>query len=60
LGFFAFRFYSLSFRRLSLYAEIISDMRSVTGATAEEVFQKKAQFAADWVQRKPSETFMST
>ncbi|HKP71525.1 MAG TPA: DUF4214 domain-containing protein, partial [Pyrinomonadaceae bacterium] len=50
-GLFVYRFYSLSFGRLPTYAEIIPDMRSVTGQTAEEVFQKRAQFSNDWVQR---------
>jgi photosystem II stability/assembly factor-like uncharacterized protein len=52
-GFFVYRFYSVSFgrERLPRYTEIVSDMRSVTGATPAEVFQKRAQFAQDWVAR---------
>jgi hypothetical protein len=46
-----FNFYRLSFNRLPLYAEIIPDMSSVSGATQAEVFQKKAAFANNWVQR---------
>ncbi|HKP72616.1 MAG TPA: Calx-beta domain-containing protein, partial [Pyrinomonadaceae bacterium] len=51
-GFFVYRFYSLSFGRLPTYAEIIPDMRSVTGATAEEVYQKRAKYASDFVERQ--------
>ncbi|HKP73702.1 MAG TPA: matrixin family metalloprotease, partial [Pyrinomonadaceae bacterium] len=50
-GYFVYRFYKLSFGRLPAYAEIIPDMVSVTGATADEVFRKRAAFAAGWVQR---------
>jgi hypothetical protein len=51
-GFFVYRFYKLSFGRLPTYAEIIPDMRSVTGATTAEVRAKKAAFAAAWVRRQ--------
>ena len=51
-GYFVYRFYKLSFNRLPAYAEIIPDMLSVTGATAAEVFQKRAQFSNNWVQRQ--------
>ncbi|HYO98959.1 MAG TPA: matrixin family metalloprotease [Pyrinomonadaceae bacterium] len=51
-GYFVYRFYKLSFNRLPAYAEIIPDMLSVTGATSAEVFQKRAQFANNWVQRQ--------
>jgi hypothetical protein len=50
-GFFVYRFYGLAFGRLPLYTEIVADMRSVTGATENEVYQKKAAFADNWVQR---------
>jgi len=50
-GFFVYRFYGLSFGRLPLYTEIVADMRSVTGATEDEVYQKKGAFSNDWVQR---------
>ena len=50
-GRYVFNFYTLSFGRLPLYNEIIPDMASVSGATAQEVFQKKAAFAAAWVAR---------
>jgi hypothetical protein len=50
-GYFVYRFYKLSFNRLPTYAEIIPDMISVTGATSSEVFQRRAAFANNWVQR---------
>jgi hypothetical protein len=50
-GYFVYRFYKLTLGRLPTYAEIIPDMISVTGATASEVFQKRAAFANNWVQR---------
>jgi hypothetical protein len=50
-GYFVYRFYQVSFNRLPLYAEIVSDMRAVTGQTPAEVFQKKAAFANLFVQR---------
>ncbi|MDQ3258078.1 MAG: S8 family serine peptidase, partial [Acidobacteriota bacterium] len=50
-GFYVYRFYRLSFDRLPLYTEITPDMSSVTGATEAEVYQKKAAFADNWVQR---------
>lgn len=50
-GYFVYRFYKLTLSRLPAYAEIIPDMISVTGATSGEVFQKRAAFANNWVQR---------
>jgi predicted Zn-dependent protease len=50
-GYLVYRFYKLTLGRLPTYAEIIPDMISVTGATSAEVFQKRAQFANNWVQR---------
>lgn len=50
-GLYAFRFYRLAFNRLPEYLEIISDMSFVTGATADEVFARKAQLAADFTVR---------
>ncbi|HYP02134.1 MAG TPA: S8 family serine peptidase [Pyrinomonadaceae bacterium] len=50
-GFFVYRFYGLSFGRLPLYTEIVADMRSVTGETEDEVYQKKGAFSNNWVQR---------
>ena len=50
-GLFAYRFYKLAFNRLPLYAEIVVDMRTVTGATPAETFQKKATFTNNFVVR---------
>lgn len=50
-GYFVYRFYTLLLGRLPAYAEIIPDMISVTGATSTEVFQKRAAYANNWVQR---------
>jgi hypothetical protein len=50
-GFLSHRFYALSFGRLATYDEFTRDMRSLTGATAEETLAKRAAFAGSWVQR---------
>jgi hypothetical protein len=50
-GFYVIRFYRVAFDRLPTYREFITDMRSVTGATTQEVTQKKAAFAASFVTR---------
>lgn len=56
-GYYVYRFYKLSFGRLPLYNEIVADMRSITGETAEEVFAKRTLFADNWVKRP---AFMSS
>lgn len=50
-GGYVFRFYKASLGRLPEYAEMVADMRSVTGATADEVNQKRTEFATNWVVR---------
>ncbi|MGI9108215.1 MAG: DUF4214 domain-containing protein [Pyrinomonadaceae bacterium] len=50
-GYFVYLFYKASLGRLPLYAEIIPDMRRVTGETAQEVFAKRLAFAQAWVER---------
>ncbi|MFL6211225.1 MAG: carboxypeptidase regulatory-like domain-containing protein [Pyrinomonadaceae bacterium] len=45
-GYFVYRFYKLAFNRLPAYTELTLDMRSVTGASAQEVFQKKAAYTS--------------
>ncbi|MDT7541843.1 MAG: hypothetical protein QOE33_1747 [Acidobacteriota bacterium] len=50
-GLFVFKFYKVSFGRLPTYAEMVADMRSVTGTTGEEVVQKRDAYAAAWVAR---------
>jgi subtilisin family serine protease len=51
-GAYVFRFYKLALNRLPLYTEFSPDTASVTGATAAEVFQKKAAFANSFTQRQ--------
>lgn len=50
-GYFVYRFYKLAFNRLPTYLEMVTDMRAVTGTTADEVFQKKAAYANAFVLR---------
>jgi hypothetical protein len=50
-GGYVFRFYKGSLARMPSYAEMVADMRSVTGATAAEVEQKRSAFATNWVVR---------
>jgi hypothetical protein len=50
-GYFVYRFYKLAFNRLPLYPELVTDMRTVTGQTAAEVFQKKAAFTNEFLLR---------
>lgn len=50
-GYYVYRFYKLAFGRLPEYAEIIPDMSTVSGATAAEVYAKKAAFANAFIQR---------
>ncbi|HEX8071695.1 MAG TPA: PQQ-dependent sugar dehydrogenase [Pyrinomonadaceae bacterium] len=52
-GFFVFLFYKTAFGRdaLPTYDQIVADMRAVTGATAAEVFQKRAAFADSFAAR---------
>jgi hypothetical protein len=51
-GLFVFKFYKVSFGRLPTYAEIVSDMSSVTGTTTAEVRAKKAAFTNGWPRRQ--------
>ena len=50
-GGYVFRFYKATLARMPSYAEETLGMRSVTGATPDEVYQKRAAFAANWVLR---------
>jgi TolB protein len=50
-GYFVYRFYTLSYGRKPRYDEIIPDMKSVSGASAAEVFSKRSAFAEAWVGR---------
>ncbi|HEX8458548.1 MAG TPA: PQQ-dependent sugar dehydrogenase [Pyrinomonadaceae bacterium] len=55
-GYFVYLFYKVSLGRLPRYAEIIPDMASVTGATAEEVFARRDAFANNWLARPEFKT----
>ena len=50
-GLYAFLFYRVAFGRLPEYVEIVPDMRSVAGQTSEDVYQKRAAFAASFTGR---------
>jgi hypothetical protein len=50
-GFFVYNFYSVAFNRRPSYEEIIPDMRSVTGAAADEVYLKRATFPVNFANR---------
>jgi hypothetical protein len=54
-GGYVFRFYRASFgqafAQLPKYGDMVAGMRSVTGATADEVNQKRTAFATNWVLR---------
>jgi TolB protein len=52
-GFYVYLFYKVGLGRRPTYAEIVTDMRSITGQTPEEVFQKRAAFAESFVAREP-------
>jgi hypothetical protein len=51
-GFYVFRFYRVAFGRLPEYAEIVSDMSFVAGATEQEVYARKAQLARLFTMRQ--------
>jgi Domain of unknown function (DUF4214) len=55
-GFYAFRFYKATLQLPAAqpypdYNSMVADMRAVTGATADEVNQKRTAFATNWVLR---------
>ena len=55
-GIYVFTFYRVAFDRLPAYDEIIPDMRSVTGATEQEVYAKRAAFPATFSARQEFRT----
>jgi len=55
-GYFVYLFYKVSLGRIPRYAEIIPDMASVSGATAEEVSARRDAFAANWLARPEFKT----
>jgi hypothetical protein len=59
-GFYVFRFYKVAFGRLPLYAEIVSDMSSVAGATEAEVYARRAQLATAFTLRTDFHTVYSS
>jgi hypothetical protein len=59
-GSYVFRFYTVTLGRIPTYREITSDMASVTGATAQEVFEKKARFAEAWPGHGQAAEFFAT
>jgi Calx-beta domain/FG-GAP-like repeat len=50
-GLYTYTFYRVAFERRPAYEEIIPDMRSVTGQSTAEVYQKRSQFPADFAGR---------
>ncbi|HJR05667.1 MAG TPA: FG-GAP-like repeat-containing protein [Pyrinomonadaceae bacterium] len=50
-GFYVFNFYKVAFNRRPEYAEIIADMRSVTGQTASDTFARRAAFTSIFAER---------
>lgn len=51
-GFFAYRFYKVSFGRKPVYKELMEDIERITAATPEEVTQRKEAFTNEFVQRE--------
>jgi Calx-beta domain len=50
-GFFVIDFYRVAFARLPQYSEFVTDLASLVGTTAQEVFARRAAFANNFVQR---------
>ncbi|HEY0101655.1 MAG TPA: PQQ-dependent sugar dehydrogenase [Pyrinomonadaceae bacterium] len=50
-GFFVYNFYRVALNRRPEYAEIIPDMRSVTGQTSADTYARRAAFPVAFVQR---------
>ncbi|HKE60428.1 MAG TPA: Calx-beta domain-containing protein, partial [Pyrinomonadaceae bacterium] len=59
-GLYVFLFYKVALNRLPSYAEITVGTRQVTGQTPDEVYQKKALFAQNFVQRAEFTTVYGT
>jgi hypothetical protein len=55
-GYFVFRFYKAAFGTLPFYEQVMPDMRAVTAPSTAEVRQKKAAYAAGFVQRGDFQT----
>lgn len=50
-GIYVIDFYRVAFNRLPTYTEFVFDLASITGATAQEVFAKRAAYANNFVLR---------
>jgi Calx-beta domain/Domain of unknown function (DUF4214) len=50
-GFYVIDFYRVAFGRLPQYSEFVTDLASLVGTTAQEVFARRAAFANNFVQR---------
>jgi photosystem II stability/assembly factor-like uncharacterized protein len=50
-GFYVIDFYRVAFGRLPLYSELVTDLASLVGTTAQEVFARRAAFANNFAQR---------
>jgi hypothetical protein len=50
-GFYVIDMYRVSFNRLPTYVEFSTDLASISGTTAAEVFAKRAAYAANFIQR---------
>jgi Calx-beta domain len=51
-GFYVIDFYRVAFGRLPLYSEFVTDLASLVGTTAQEVFARRAAFANNFVLRQ--------
>jgi len=50
-GFYVFTFYRVAFDRLAEYAEIVADMRAVTGLTSDDTSARRAAFPVSFTGR---------
>jgi hypothetical protein len=50
-GFYVIDMYRVSFNRLPTYVEFSTDLASISGTTAAEVFAKRAAYASNFIQR---------
>jgi Calx-beta domain/Concanavalin A-like lectin/glucanases superfamily/Viral BACON domain/FG-GAP-like repeat len=50
-GFYVIDFYRVAFGRLPQYSEFVTDLASLVGTTAQEVFARRASFANNFLQR---------
>jgi len=50
-GFYVIDMYRVAFNRLPTYVEFSTDLASISGTTAQEVFAKRAAYASNFIQR---------